>query len=124
MHLNRCLLLCLAIIAVAASAWTQTPATEEIREIGSLRPGEFVIVRGEVIRFRERDEIRIQDSSGRVDVYLGEQPFARPPFQLGDTIVAAGWVDDDWFDFPRELYATEIILSDGTSIAINSERWD
>jgi len=124
MHLNRYLLLCLAIIAVAAPAWTQTPANEEIREIRSLRPGEFVVVTGEVIRFRERDEARIQDSSGRLDIYLGEQPLVRPPFQLGDTITVAGWVDDDRFDFPRELYATEIILSDGTTIAIDSERWD
>jgi len=121
---SRTLLLIVAMLTLAVSAWAQAPVADEIRPIGDLRRGEFVAVRGEVIRFRDHDEVRLQDSTGRVDVYLGEQPFTRPPFRIGDTISVAGWVDDDLFDFPKEIYASEIILSDGTILSVGGQRWE
>lgn len=121
---RRTPLLVATMLTLAVSAWAQAPEADSIRPIGDLRRGEFVAVRGEVIRFRDHDEIRLQDVTGRVDVYLGEQPRARPPFRIGDTITVAGWVDDDLFDFPKEIYASEIILSDGTVLSVGGQGWD
>ncbi len=97
----------------------------DIREIASVRRGEFVAVRGEVVRFREEDEFRIRDESGRIDIYIGQGNFSRPPFSLGDTVTVLGWVDDDILDFPKDIYATELILADGTVLAVRYNRdWD
>lgn len=121
---GRKLLLVATMISLAVSAWAQSAVTDEIRPIGDLRRGEFVVVRGEVIRFRDHDEIRLQDATGRVDVYLGEQRRTRPPFRIGDTITVAGWVDDDLFEFPKEIYASEIILNDGTVLSVGDQGWE
>lgn len=123
--MHRFLLTIVVVLATSGSVWAQTESDAEIRNIGDVRRGEFVAVRGEVVRFREHDELRIQDSTGRIDIYLGEGSIARPPFGVGDTIIVLGWVDDDLFDFPRDIYATEIILEDGTTITIRASwEWD
>lgn len=123
--MHRFLLTIVVVLATSGSVWAQTESDAEIRNIGDVRRGEFVAVRGEVVRFREHDELRIQDSTGRIDIYLGEGSIARPPFDVGDTITVLGWVDDDLFDFPRDIYATEIILEDGTTITIRASwEWD
>jgi hypothetical protein len=87
---SRTLLLMFAMLTLAVSAWAQAPVADEIRPIGDLRRGEFVAVRGEVIRFRDHDEVRLQDSTGRVDVYRnvsGALP-TRNPFSPAIRIIS------------------------------------
>lgn len=110
------LVLFVLMVSLGGAAWAQTGGEEGIREIGSLRRGEFATVRGEVIRFREYDEIRIADGTGRIDVYLGEPDFSGWPFEVGDMLTISGRVDDD-VSFQKELYAREIVLEDGTVLS-------
>lgn len=121
--MKKLMVLILGLIVLSAG-WAQVPTEDEIREISSLRRGEFAIVRGEIIRFRDRDELRIQDETGRLDIDLGDGVSDPRVLKVGDTIMVVGWVDDDLFDFPRDLYANEIFLSDGTVITINRGRWE
>lgn len=124
-RMNRLLLAGIAVLALSTAACAQTVGDTGIQDIGNVRRGAFVGVRGEIIRFRDYDELRIQDATGRIDVYLGERGISQPPFRVGDAITVLGWVDDDFFQIPKEIYASEIILEDGTTIRITTnEEWD
>ncbi len=115
------------IIGVCLSALTGEAAAQEQQEtvtaLQDVRRGEFVTVRGEVTRMRENDEFIIEDDSGRAEVYV-RGGLRRPTFRQGDTITVRGWVDDDLISIPREIYATEIELSDGTIIEVRDGDWD
>jgi uncharacterized protein YdeI (BOF family) len=124
-HMLKYVVILLTTLLVSGIAWPQAPFDSEIREIRTIRRGEVVVVRGEIIRFQDYDELRIQDATGRIDIYLGEHSIAQPPFQVGDTIMVMGRVDDDLFDIPREIYATQIGLQDGSTLTVGSpEGWD
>ena len=107
----------LAVIVggVSAQSSDEAPAVQAIR---SLRRGDFATIQGEVVRFRDRDEILVRDETGRIEVFLGSENFSRPPVEVGETVTVTGWVDDDVIDIRRELYATQIVRTDGTVIEL------
>lgn len=111
-------------LMVISAGWAQVPSEEEIQEISSLQRGEFAIVRGAILRFRDRDELRIQDETGRLDIDLGDGVSNPRILRVGDLITVIGWVDDALLRNPLELYADELILSDGTRITINRRSWE
>jgi hypothetical protein len=39
-------------------------------------------------------------------------------------VTVRGWVDDHLIDIPREIYAVEIELADGTIIEVRGDDWD
>lgn len=96
---------------------------EVLTAIGDLRRGEFVTIEGTVTRIRDYDEFRMEDGTGRVDIYV-RGGMRRPAFRTGDTVIVRGWVDDDLVDIPREVYASEIELEDGTIIEVHGGAWD
>jgi uncharacterized protein (TIGR00156 family) len=96
----------------------QSDAAQDIQDISSLRRGQFVAVRGEIVRLMDYDEFRIEDSTGRVDIYLGDRRIPGLTLRTGDTITIYGWVDDDFLEIPKEIYAVEIILEDGSVFTI------
>lgn len=101
-------------------------APPTISRIDDLQRGEYATVQGEVVRYRDREEILLRDGSGRIAIYLGSPPPRQPVAEVGEVLVVSGWVDDDLFDIPKELYATEIIRADGTVIELagRNEEWD
>ncbi len=125
MVVHKHVVLAFVLLWLGAFAWAETGAEEDVREIGSLRRGEFATIRGEVVRYRDYDEILIADASGRIDVYLGEPTASRWPFSVGDTITITGRVDDDLISFRKDFYATEAVLEDGSVIRLRSMGgWD
>jgi uncharacterized protein YdeI (BOF family) len=94
--------------------------------IGELRRGEFVEIRGELVRRPDEDELIIQDETGRAEIYLGREGRSLRDFAIGEELVVRGWVDDDRFQRIKEIYAVEIEKSDGTLIVITGEpdEWD
>lgn len=96
---------------------------ETITALGDLRRGEFVTVEGTVTRMRDYDEFRIEDGSGRAEIYV-RGGMRRRAFRSGDTVIVRGWVDDDLVDIPREIYASQIELADGTVIEVRGGGWD
>lgn len=111
---------CLSALTGEAAAQEQD---ETVTALQDVRRGEFVTVKGEVTRMRENDEFIVEDGSGRAEVYV-RGGLGRPTFRRGDTVTVRGWVDDDLISIPREIYATEIELSDGTIIEIRDNNWD
>lgn len=119
-------LLTALLIAIALSNPAGVQAQEQdesIKALGEIRRGEFVTVEGRVTRMRDYDEFRIEDGTGRADIYV-RGGMRRPAFGNGDTVIVRGWVDDDLIDIPREIYATQIELEDGTVIEVPSGDWD
>lgn len=116
-----------ALLLTAATGLTVGVQAQEqgetITALGDLRRGEFVTVEGTVTRMRDYDEFRMEDGTGRVDVYV-RGGMRRPAFGRGDTVIVRGWVDDDLVDIPRDIYATEIELEDGTVIEVRGSAWD
>ena len=112
----------LAAGAVSAQSSDETPDVQSIR---SLRRGSFATIRAEVVRYRDHDEILVRDASGRIEVFLGSGVFPAP-VETGETVTITGWVDDDFIDVRREIYATQIVREDGTVIELagrNDDRW-
>ena len=93
---------------VPSHAETITPIAEAAR-------GAAVTVRGAVARVLDYDEIRLADASGDIVVYLGPEP---PTIGAGEQLTIRGRIDDDW---PRELYAQEIVRSNGDVVALRQE---
>lgn len=117
--------LAFVLLCIGAVVWAQRGTEDNVREIGSLRRGEFATIRGEVVRYRDYDEILIADASGRIEVYLGEPTASRWPFSVGDIITITGRVDDDLIGFRKDFYATKAILEDGTVLSVRSTgEWD
>lgn len=113
--------LALAAVTVGAQESDEGPAVQSIR---SLRRGSFAAIQGEVVRYRDRDEILVRDASGRIEVFLGSENFSQPPVTVGEIVTVTGWVDDDLIDIRRELYATRIVRADGTVIELAGPRND
>ncbi|MCG8479165.1 MAG: NirD/YgiW/YdeI family stress tolerance protein [Spirochaetales bacterium] len=100
---------------VSAQSSDEVPVVQAIR---SLRRGDFATIQGEVVRYRDRDEILVRDASGRIEVFLGSEDFSQPLVTVGETVIVTGWVDDDVIDIPRELYATRIVRANGAVIEL------
>lgn len=114
--MNRFLtpLFCVLVFSPLAGA-------EEITPIGNLSPGLTVSIQGEVTRILDEDEFRIEDDTGSVKVYIGWKNRVTVP--VGETITVRGFVDDDLqARFRPELYASEIVRSDGSIITLNVDR--
>lgn len=114
------------VMTVAIGLTVEVAAQEQdevITALGELRRGEYVVVQGEVTRMRDSDEFVIEDGSGRAEIEV-RGGMGRPAFRAGDTVTVRGWVDDDWIDIPREIYAVEIELADGTVIEVRGHDWD
>lgn len=86
--------------------------------IGDLKRGMSATIQGKVTRIPDEDEFRIEDSTGSVRVYIGWRN--RMAVRIKEEIIVRGVVDDDLRLFFRpELYATEIIRADGTTIKLD-----
>jgi uncharacterized protein YdeI (BOF family) len=101
----------LIIVIALSAAFAEDGTQTEAQPIGSIRRGETVTVSGEIIRVRGYDEFVIEDETGRVSVYV-EGGFSRSEIQTGQRVTVRGRVDDDLLVFRREIYATEVVLSD------------
>ncbi|MDJ1008108.1 MAG: hypothetical protein QNJ13_09830 [Paracoccaceae bacterium] len=102
----------LTFVALTALA---TPAFADVTAIADLPRNQPVTVAGTVERFHDEDEIRLTDETGSVRVYLGPQPVA---LDLGQKVEVTGFLEGDLIG--REIYAREIVMEDGTVIAIDS----
>lgn len=105
-----CAILLLAAQGVPAQAETITPIADAVR-------GEAVTLRGSVVALLDEDEFRLQDGSGSIVVYLGPEP---PQIRRGEALTVRGQIDDDW---PRELYAREIVRADGATVPLRRDSW-
>lgn len=103
-------LFAMGLVALAPAAMGQGEMA--LTEIGALRPGQEVMLRGAVLRMTDEDEFILSDASGQVPVYVGPN---RVPAAQGETITVIGRVDDD---APREVYAIRIINADGAEFAL------
>lgn len=106
------LALAFALVSTVAAQGDSDGQTD-LLSIGEIRRGEQVTVAGEVTRIRDYDTFRIEDETGRVQVYV-RGGFSRSAIRTGETVTVTGWVDDDLLAFRREIYATRITLADGT----------
>lgn len=88
------------------------PSGVDLTAIDALQRNTFVAVAGEVVRFTDEDEFILRDEAGDVQVWTGGDMF---PVQPGELITVRGYVDDDLI---MELYAQEIIRSDGEVIVL------
>jgi uncharacterized protein YdeI (BOF family) len=88
-------------------------ALAQVTAIGDLRQGMAVTVAGTVERITDEDEFRLADATGEVLVYIGPNAM---PVRAGEKVRVTGQVDDDG---PLELYAAEITLADGRTLALS-----
>jgi uncharacterized protein YdeI (BOF family) len=98
-------------LCVAAPALAQTATA-----IVDLQRGLSVSVTGTVERITDDDEFRLTDETGTLDVYIGPNPM---PVQPGDAVTVQGIMDDD--PGPLELYARQIILPNGQTVALRPD---
>ena len=103
-----------ALVALFMTAASPSHA-ETITPIAEADRGAAVTVRGAVARVLDYDEIRLADASGDIVVYLGP---GAPAFSTGEQLTIRGRIDDDW---PRELYAREIVRANGDVVALRQE---
>ena len=108
--LAKATLFAMGLAALAPAAMGQGDMA--LTEIGALRPGQEVMLRGVVLRITDEDEFILSDASGQIPVYVGPN---RVPAEQGETITVIGHVDDNG---PREVYATRIINADGAEFAL------
>ncbi|MBF9051085.1 NirD/YgiW/YdeI family stress tolerance protein [Roseobacter sp. HKCCD9010] len=88
--------------------------TAMVDPIANLAPGQAVTLLGTVDRITDDDEFLLRDATGAVPVYVGPNPI---PAAVGDRVTVIGVVDDDG---PIEIYATTIVLADGTEVALSN----
>ena len=105
-------------VLTLAAVGAQSDTEQAIVPIDSVRRGEFVVVRGQIARYRDYDEFVLRDASGRIAVFLGGGRPRTPIAEAGDTVTVHGWVDDALIDVRREIYATEIVLDDGSVVTL------
>jgi uncharacterized protein YdeI (BOF family) len=103
-----------ALVALFVTAVAPALA-ETITPIGEAARGAAVTVQGAVARVLDDDEIRLADGSGAIVVYLGPDA---PAIAAGEQLTIRGRIDDDW---PRELYAREIVRANGDTVALRRE---
>ncbi len=119
-RMNKAAIVIAALVLLGGVASAQSSDEEAIVPIESLRRGDFATIRGEVVRYRDSDEILLRDGSGRIEIFVRGARSPEPPAEVGETITVSGWVDDDAIAFSREMYATEIVRGDGTVISIDA----
>ena len=107
------------VAPVTAVSDTVAPVDEAVVDagttpIGSLVRNTFVSVAGTVERITDEDEFIIADATGSVTVWTGSPFGAISP---GEQLVVRGFVDDDLL---LEVYAQEIVKSDGTVLELRS----
>ena len=100
-----------ALVALSMTAASPSDA-ETITPIAEAARGAAVTVQGAVARVLDYDEIRLADASGAIVVYLGPDA---PTISTGEQLTIRGRIDDDW---PRELYAREIVRANGDTVAL------
>lgn len=100
-----------ALLALFTTAASPSYA-EAITPIAEAARGAAVTVQGAVARVLDYGEIRLADASGAIVVYLGPDA---PAIVTGEQLTIRGHIDDDW---PRELYAREIVRANGDTIAL------
>ncbi|WP_298913991.1 NirD/YgiW/YdeI family stress tolerance protein [uncultured Algimonas sp.] len=91
----------------------KTPSGETVTPIRSVQRGTSVVLQGTVDRILDEDEFRLRDDSGHIKVYVGPNLV---PAQTGDRVTVRGLVDDD---NRREVYAREMVLSDGSTVVFD-----
>jgi uncharacterized protein YdeI (BOF family) len=103
-----------ALVALFMTSASPSHA-ETITPIAEAAHGAAVTVQGAVARVLDDDEIRLADGSGAIVVYLGPDA---PAIAAGEQLTIRGRIDDDW---PRELYAREIVRANGDTVALRRE---
>lgn len=84
----------------------------DLTTVDQLRPYEPATLQGTVQRVTESDTFVFEDATGSVQIYIGPH---RMPVGAGDSVTVNGRLDDGW---PREVYADELVLSDGQVIEV------
>ena len=104
------------LIAMAAfGSLAALPAfAEAITPIADVKRGQAVTVEGTVERILDEDEFRLEDASGRIDVYIGPNVL---PANTGDRVTVRGIVDDD---SSREIYARQLVMPDGSVVTFDN----
>lgn len=95
---------------VAANAQERSSMQAPVA-IEDIRKGSLVTVRGIVVRIPDEDEFILEDETGRVEVYVGQNWV---PFELGEEVTITGFIDDA--PFQKEIYARSATRSDGSEI--------
>ena len=80
--------------------------------IGEVARNTMVTVSGTVQRVTDEDEFVIEDATGSIPVWTGNQFFT---VDVGESVTVSGFVDDDLL---KEIYAQEIIRADGSVVLI------
>jgi uncharacterized protein YdeI (BOF family) len=101
------LTLALACAVTTLPAWA-SPASSPVTPINEVKRGSMVTVEGTVKRILDTDEFRLADDSGSIRVDVGYPNFV--PVAEGEKVRVVGFVDRDLL---REIYAREIVHSDG-----------
>lgn len=99
--------------AASPAQETSPLTTDGVTPISELQRNTTVVIQGTVERVTEEDEFFLTDSTGSVEVWTGNSFFVVEP---GENITVRGFVDDDMF---LEIYAQEIVRSDGSVVTIN-----
>lgn len=89
--------------------------SETITPIAEAARGAASTVQGAVARMLDYDEIRLADASGDIVVYLAPEA---PMIAAGEQLTIRGRIGEDW---PRELYAREIVRAKGDVVALRRE---
>ncbi|MFN3170099.1 MAG: NirD/YgiW/YdeI family stress tolerance protein [Hyphomicrobiales bacterium] len=101
----------LALIGV--SSFLAVPALAyQLTTVDQLEPYEPAALEGTVERVTDSDTFVFEDATGSIRVYIGPH---RMPVGAGDAVTVKGRLDDD---LPREVYADQLVLSDGQVIEV------
>ncbi|MFN3226387.1 MAG: NirD/YgiW/YdeI family stress tolerance protein [Hyphomicrobiales bacterium] len=101
----------LALIA-AVSVLATPVLAYELTTVDQLQPYEQAVLNGTVERVTDDDTFVFRDSTGTIRVYIGPH---RMPVSAGDAVTVRGRLDDD---LPREVYAEQLVLSDGQVVQV------
>lgn len=118
--MRRLIVVAAAVALFAAAPFTTGQSaradsvTATVDPIADLAQGQIVTLLGTVDRITDDDEFLLRDATGAVAVYVGPNPI---PAAVGDRVTVIGVVDDDG---PIEIYATTIVLADGTEVALSN----
>ncbi len=98
---------------IAATSLLASPALAyELTTVDQLQPYEPAALQGTVERVTDSDTFVLEDATGSIRVYIGPH---RMPVGAGDAVTVNGRLDDD---LPREVYADQLVLSDGQVVEV------
>jgi uncharacterized protein YdeI (BOF family) len=98
---------------IAATSLLASPALAyELTTVDQLQPYEPAALQGTVERVTDSDTFVFEDATGSIRVYIGPH---RMPVGAGDAVTVNGRLDDD---LPREVYADQLVLSDGQVVEV------